>query len=228
MVVGEVSDREIIEAAKQCNVDIFKESDLLSRIDELLRLHRRLGEERWEFRVSEHGQGYWTSSKTKASTQRYPHVSRLLEELEESRKSMQSILSSEKYKLTARIPKKIFPYVHDQGAAGLYQQLKEEANKLVSTAILDKANTPTAAPTPTQPLGPPGEDLRPNGSYNLKRLAEYIGQKLTKEEALDILFACPFDLGRDPVEVESISEKDSGSEDDRAPVQPSSVCKRFS
>lgn len=202
--VQEISDKEIYAMANICGVNLNTEGHLLELIDKKLREFKHQSDEVWEFRESAQGTPYWISTKTKACTQRHPMISMIQEELAEKRQAMQSVLNSDEYKLTARIPQKISSFSQTEGVAGLYQQLKNEANKLVSNIIIDKmTNEKTEGVNDTKP-------------YNLKHLADFLGKKLSKEEALDILFACPFQLGKPKLEVESIEEEksDSNSEEE--------------
>lgn len=170
---------EILEIARCCGVNVRTESHLLGSIEEILRQLKLQLPEAWEFRISEKGQPYWTSNKTHACTQRHPLMQKIQEELEDSRNSIRKLTESDAYRLTARIPVSLSGYM--SATKGVYERVKTEANGFMNAIIVQKLAETTGK-------------LETRKAYNLRSLAELIGKTLSKQEALDVLFACPFEL----------------------------------
>lgn len=162
--------------ATECNVDIGKEGYLLEIIEDTIKEFKTEIYEIWEFRVPVQGSSYWVSSKTRSPSQAYPYLDQVLEKIEQARNNAKELKNSE----LCKIPKKI----EEIGGTEVYQKTKEEASKFISTIMRNKySNT--------------SQNVE---AYNLKDLANFIGKTLTKEEALDILFACPFEFVEQEIE----------------------------
>lgn len=175
----------------------------------MLREIIQFNDDPWEFRLTKMGVGYWISKKSKISTKDFPYISDIREGLRQTRKTCETLKVLPQYSSLTQIPKKLIEFKPDGIGDEIHKKIKQEAREFINSIFkrkLDYLNRNNKDSSQNV--------LIPRGGYNLKNLAEYIGKKVTKEEALDILFACPFELNVQP-EVEDISES---SPDEESPI----------
>jgi len=165
-----ISDLEILEISKQIGLDLPKESYLLLAIEEIIKEIKNMRNEIWEFREVG-GVCYWTSSETKLTTPQYPFLDEIKQEVNEIKKEKEIMRNDEKFKNSYKQPKLL-----TEISETIKNELKQEAQKLVAVAV-DYSITHGSS-----------------GKYDATKLADFFGRKLTKEEILDYLFACPFNL----------------------------------
>ncbi len=204
VVVEPVSDAEILTIARQCGVDIRTEGQVLGKIQELVPELQERFEEIWEFRSPAQGESYWISAASRLCVQKYPYLDCMMEELAALRKSATHNADA---KFAARVPRRVLQYAKDREPGEVYGKLKREAERVVSSFLVAKVEK-TAG----------GQEEEGKG-YDLRQLSEFIGKKLTRQEALDVLFACPFDLGDEAEERRQKEEEERKKRAELARIQ---------
>ncbi len=155
-------------------MQIESEPYLLQTVEEALKSYKE-DNEAWEFRAMPTGTFYWTGKDSKATSEQYPYLDEMKNDIDQARRDAEQIKNS-----AANTASRIvaLPGIAPEKSDGVRRRLRDEARLLVNRILQSKISAK--------------ENQQP--TYNLSQISELVGRKLTKEEALYFLFACPFEL----------------------------------
>jgi len=170
-----VTDLEILEIARECSLDIEKEPLMLIIVEDIFKEIKKESDELWELRIPENGPPYWYSVKSKLSLKDFPFVDEFKSAIAEFQNKNSNLTQTELIKEFKKPKSELEEKLHEMSKK-LVSQIVHK--KLCDSLNIEIANSPTE-------------------EFSVKNICEIVGKQITKEEIMDLLFACPFELAKE-------------------------------
>eukprot|EP00347_Sterkiella_histriomuscorum_P016098 403354503 len=195
-------DIEIFVVANQCNVDLNVDVHILYLISDLMDAINKQSDEAWQFRYINDQKFYWQNKEKTLKTQTYPFLSNIMEKIQILKTQTENLRGQE---IDNYLKQHYVSIKEVQGLRGqqTLEKIKDERQEFTRNILLqflkNKENKLFIEDIKDQLEGN-GENLD-QISYDMKILSQFLSNRLSKDELLDVILFCPFNLEREKMNV---------------------------